>query len=184
MTLTYSKMLALETRAPDFSLPDAVSGKIIKLKNIHSNTATVVMFISNHCPYVKHIRTELIKLARDYQSKGIVFIAINSNNATEYPEDSFDKMREVAEFLDYPFVYLYDETQEVAKAYNAECTPDFYIFDGGLRCVYRGRLDAATPGNTIPVTGKDMRAALDAVLKGQPVHPDQHPSMGCNIKWR
>ena len=183
MTLTYSKMLALETRAPDFSLIDAVSGQTIELQNIKSDIATVIMFICNHCPYVKHIRTELIKLAGDYQSRGIVFIAINSNNAIEYPEDSLDKMREVAEFLDYPFVYLYDETQEVAKAYGAECTPDFYIFDDGLRCVYRGRLDAATPGNTIPVTGHDIRAALDAVLTGRPVDPDQHPSMGCNIKW-
>ena len=184
MALTNSSMLPLQTIAPDFSLPDAVSGKTFALKDLKSDVATVIMFICNHCPYVKHVQTELVKLANAYEAKGVAFIAISANDVEEYPQDAPDKMREVAESLHYPFVYLYDESQKVAKAYHAECTPDLYLFNGDLRCVYRGRLDDSTPGNNIPVTGKDMRTALNALLAGQPIDENQHPSMGCNIKWR
>lgn len=184
MTLTNSSMLPLQTIAPDFNLLDTVSGKFFSLNDLKSDKATVIMFICNHCPYVKHVQHELVKLANDYQPKGISFIAISANDTTEYPQDAPDKMREVAQALHYPFVYLYDETQEAAKAYHAECTPDFYLFGGSLRCVYRGRLDDSSPGNNIPVTGKDLRAALDALLAEKPINENQHPSMGCNIKWR
>jgi len=142
------------------------------------------MFICNHCPYVKHVQSELIKLAKDYQAKGVSIIAINANDAVNYPDDAPAKMKEVALQLGYPFPYLYDETQAVAKAYQAACTPDFYIFDGNLKCVYRGQLDEARPKNAIPVTGKDIRAALDSLLAGQPVNSEQKPSIGCNIKWK
>lgn len=183
MSLVASNMLALQTLAPDFTLPDAVSGKTFSLKDLKSEIATVIMFICNHCPYVRHVQHELVKLANDYQPLNVAFIAINSNDVEAYPEDSPDKMREVATRLHYPFVYLYDQTQEVARAYHAACTPDFFIFDKELRCVYRGRLDASTPGNAIPVTGKDLRDALNALLVGQPVSYHQNPSMGCSIKW-
>jgi len=184
MTLTNSSMLPLQTIAPDFNLLDTVSEKKFSLNDLKSDNATVIMFICNHCPYVKHVQHELVKLANDYQPKGISFIAISANDAEQYPEDSPEKMHQVAQNLNYPFVYLYDETQQVAKAYRAECTPDFYLFDDELHCVYRGRLDASTPGNNVPVTGRDLRLALDALLIGQPIDKNQHPSMGCNIKWR
>lgn len=184
MALTSSSMLALQTIAPDFILPDVVSGKMVSLKAVQSSIATVIMFICNHCPYVKHVQGELINLAKDYKEKGVAFIAINANDVSQYPEDAPDKMRAVAESLAYPFLYLYDETQQVAKAYHAECTPDFYVFDGDMRCVYRGRLDDSRPGNAIAVTGKDLRGALNALLAGQPIDEKQYPSVGCNIKWR
>ncbi len=184
MALTPSRMLPLGTPAPDFRLPDTASGKTLTLSELKSDKATVLMFICNHCPYVKHVNPELIRVAHDYQPKGVSFIAISSNDAANYPEDAPDKMRETAVRLGYPFAYLYDESQAVARAYQAACTPDFYVFDGELKLVYRGRLDGATPGNAVPLTGQDLRAALDAVLAGRPVNPDQKPSMGCNIKWK
>lgn len=181
---TPSTMIPLGSKAPDFKLIDAVSGNMLALQDLKSNIATVIMFISNHCPYVKHIRKELIKLAKEYQAKGIAFIAIGSNDAKKYVEDSPQRMREVAKELDFSFPYLHDETQAVAKAYHAACTPDFYVFDKDLKCIYRGQLDDARPGSQKPVNGKDIRAALDNVLTGKPVNPEQKPSQGCNIKWK
>ena len=142
------------------------------------------MFICNHCPFVKHIQTELVNLGREYPPKGISIIAISSNDVSDYPEDSPDKMKQRAKSLGYTFPYLYDETQEVARSYDAACTPDFFVFDQDLLCVYRGQLDDSRPGNNIPVTGKDLRSALDAILSGHKVNPDQRPSVGCNIKWK
>jgi peroxiredoxin len=184
MALTPSTMLPLNTIAPDFQLLDTVTGQKKSLSTLKSETATVIMFICNHCPFVKHVQGELVGLAHDYQPKGIGFIAISSNDPGAYPEDSPQKMAAVAKELNYPFPYLFDETQEVAKSYQAACTPDFYVFDGKLRCVYRGQLDASRPGNAIPVTGKNLREALDTLLRGHPISPDQKPSMGCNIKWK
>jgi peroxiredoxin len=177
-------MLALGTPAPAFTLPDTVSGKMMSLVDLKSDRATVVMFICNHCPYVKHVQTQLVKLAQDYQPQGVVFVAISSNDVAQYPEDGPEAMKADAERLGYPFPYLFDETQQAARAYQAACTPDFYIFDGRLSLVYRGQLDGARPGNQIPVTGQDVRAALDNLLAGRPVNPEQWPSVGCNIKWK
>jgi thiol-disulfide isomerase/thioredoxin len=154
------------------------------LQAVKSDMATVIMFICNHCPYVKHVSHELANLAKDYQAKGISFIAISSNDVETHPDDAPDKMKQTAHDWGLSFPYLYDETQEVAKAYQAACTPDFYIFDAELRCVYRGQLDDSRPNTDIPVTGKDLRAALDAILADEPVNPEQKPSMGCNIKWK
>jgi thiol-disulfide isomerase/thioredoxin len=184
MAATPSTMMPLGTVAPDFSLLNVITGEMVTLQNLKSDKATVIMFICNHCPYVKHVQAELVKLANHYQSQGVSFIAINSNDAVNYPDDAPDKMKEVAQQLGYPFPYLYDETQEVAKVYQAACTPDFYIFDSYLKCAYRGQLDGSRPKNDIPVTGKDMREALDAMLAGQSVDPVQTPSLGCNIKWK
>lgn len=184
MVATPSTMIPLGIKAPEFSLPDTVSGKTISLNQYRSDKATVVMFICNHCPYVKHVNQELVRLANDYQKKGVAFIAINANDVKNYPDDAPDKMKAVAEQLGYPFPYLYDESQEVARVYSAACTPDIYIFDGDLRLVYRGQLDDSRPHNDEPVNGKDVRQALDAVLSGQPVDPNQKPSMGCSIKWK
>ncbi len=184
MALTQSNMLPLGTKAPDFRLPDTVSGKEMTFADVKGARGTVVMFICNHCPYVKHVNDELVRLANDYLPKGIGFVAISSNDVENYPDDSPDKMREQALALGYPFPYLYDETQEVARAYDAACTPDFYLFDADDRLVYRGRLDDSRPGSDVPVTGKDLRAALDALLAGKPIPEPQYPSMGCNIKWK
>lgn len=184
MAVTPSNIMPLGTIAPDFTLPDTVTGRMMSLHELKSDIATVIMFICNHCPFVQHVQHELVRLANDYQPKGISFIAISSNDVVGYPDDAPDKMKEVAQRLGYPFPYLYDETQEVAKAYDAACTPDFYIFDKDLKCVYRGQLDDSRPGNLIPVTGRDIRAALDSILRGEPVNPDQKPSVGCNIKWK
>ncbi|MFU8844515.1 MAG: thioredoxin family protein [Bacteroidales bacterium] len=184
MAETPSKMNPLGFTAPDFKLPDVTTGKTCSLGELKSDKATVVMFICNHCPFVKHVNAQLVALANDYIPKGVSFIAISSNDAVNYPEDSPEKMEEVATRLKYPFPYLYDESQEVAKAYDAACTPDFYIFDPLMKCLYRGQLDESRPGNNKPVTGKDLRAALDAILGGQPVSNDQRPSIGCNIKWK
>ncbi len=184
MALTESNMLSLGTKAPDFVLPDTVSGKDIALKDVASDQATVIMFICNHCPYVIHVNEEIVRLAKTYQSKGVAFVAISSNDVDNYPQDSPDKMKVLAEKEGYTFPYLYDESQEVAKAYDAACTPDFYVFDGDLRLVYRGRLDESRPKTDIPLTGKDLRAALDAILAGRPVPEKQYPSAGCNIKWK
>lgn len=184
MSLTPSTMVKLGTYAPDFSLPDTISDKTLSLQSLKSNQATVIMFICNHCPYVKHVQPELIKLANDYIPKGISFIAISANDAAHYPDDAPDKMKETAKKLKYPFPFLYDESQAVAKSYQAACTPDFYIFDHELKLVYRGQLDDSRPGNNIPLSGNDIRTALDAILKDIPINADQKPSIGCNIKWK
>ena len=184
MVETPSSMVPLGTTAPYFSLPDTASGKMLSLDELKSDQATAVMFICNHCPFVKHVQAQLVELANDYGPKGVSFIAINSNNVNSYPEDSPDNMKKVAERMGYGFPYLYDETQEVAKAYKAACTPDFYIFDGELELISRDK-DLVNPtGSRIQVTGKDMRAALDNILAGEPVSPQQRPSVGCNIKWK
>jgi len=184
MVETASHMIPLGTLAPDFNLLDVISHQKVSLKSAEPRRATVIMFISNHCPFVQHLEAGLIQLANDYQPKGVRFIAISANDAVQYPEDGPDKMKERAVAQHYPFPYLYDESQSVAKAYNAACTPDFYIFDQDLSCVYRGQFDDSRPGNTIPVTGNDLRAALDALLLGRKLDDHQKPSIGCNIKWK
>lgn len=184
MAKTPSSMIPLGTQAPDFVLYDVVSEKMVSLSSLRSPVATVICFICNHCPFVIHINAGLIAVANDYQKKGVQFIAICSNNAETYPEDSPQRMKETAEILHYPFPYLWDETQAVAKAYHAACTPDFFMFDAALRCVYRGQMDDARPSNDIPVTGYDLRQALDNVLSNQAVTTLQKPSLGCNIKWK
>jgi len=184
MAQTPSNMLPLGTRAPGFSLADTVSGKSLSLDALKGGKGTVVMFICNHCPFVKHVNGELVRAAKDYQSRGISFIAISANDVENYPEDGPDKMKAAAKQLGYPFPYLHDETQAVAKAYQAACTPDLYLFDGELKCVYRGQLDDSRPGNGKPVNGKDLRAAMDALIAGMPIDPAQKPSVGCNIKWK
>ncbi|NKB46191.1 MAG: redoxin domain-containing protein [Legionellales bacterium] len=184
MALTPSNMLALGTPAPDFTLPDTISQTDVSLANIKSDIATVVMFICNHCPYVKHLQQALVDIANTYQAKGIAFVAISANDVENYPDDAPDKMRDIAKHYHYPFPYLYDETQAVAKAYKAACTPDFFIFDQTLQCVYRGQFDDSRPGNDTLVTGRDLRQALDHLLVGEPVSSEQRPSVGCNIKWK
>jgi thiol-disulfide isomerase/thioredoxin len=184
MARTESNMIPLGSKAPSFSLPDAVSGRTFSLEELASEKATVVMFICNHCPFVKHVQEQLVQLAQDYQAQGVSFIAINSNDAEAYPDDSPEKMKEVAEALGYPFPYLFDETQAVARDYRAACTPDFYLFDGERKLAYRGQLDDSRPENGIPVTGQSLRDALDRVLEGKPVSSEQKPSIGCNIKWK
>jgi len=184
MALTESNMLNLGTNAPDFTLPDTVSGKAISLSEIRSDKATVIMFLCNHCPYVIHVNPEIVRLAKEYLEKGAGFVAISSNDVAKYPQDGPEEMKKHAARIGYPFPYLYDESQDVARAYDAACTPDFYVFDGKMRLAYRGRLDGARPGNGIPLTGKDLRAALDAVLAGEPAAEKQYPSAGCNIKWK
>lgn len=184
MALTPSNMIPLGTIAPDFTLPDTVSGTSYGLQQLKGKQGTMVMFICNHCPYVKHINSQLVKLANDYPPKGINFIAISSNDATAQPDDAPDKMKELAQKEGYPFPYLYDESQAVAKAYDAACTPDFYIFDADLKLVYRGQLDDSRPSNNKPLTGSDIRIALDALLNGTAISPRQKPSIGCNIKWK
>lgn len=184
MVQTPSNMLALGTIAPDFSLPDTISGKTLTLDQLKSDKATVVMFICNHCPFVKHVNEGIVSLASDYQSKGVSFVAISSNDVENYPEDSPEKMKAYAARLGYPFPYLYDESQDVARAYKAACTPDFYLFNAQMELVYRGQMDSSRPNSGIPVTGDDLRAALDNVLAGKPVNPEQRPSLGCNIKWK
>lgn len=189
MAATPSTMLTLGTTAPDFNLPDtAAGGKRVSLKDFAGKKALLVMFICNHCPFVKHVRAEIARLAREYQAKGVGVAAISSNDAEKYPDDAPARMTEEARAAGYTFPYLYDESQAVAKAYRAACTPDFYVFDGQRRLVYRGQLDESRPpkpgATATPVTGKDLRAALDAVLAGKPVNPRQLPSIGCNIKWK
>lgn len=184
MSLTESKMIELGVKAPDFKLPDTVSGKEIALADVASEKATVVMFICNHCPYVIHVNPELVQVAKDYSKKGVSFVAISSNDAKIYPQDGPDKMKEHAKKEGYPFPYLYDESQEVAKEYDAACTPDIYVFDGDMKLFYRGRLDGSRPGNNIPLTGADLRSALEAVLNDENPPEKQYPSAGCNIKWK
>jgi peroxiredoxin len=184
MVETPSTMVPLGSKASDFSLPDTISGKMMSLEELKSEQATVIMFICNHCPYVKHVQNQLVELANDYTPQGVAFIAISSNDAEGYPEDAPDRMQEVALQLGYPFPYLYDDSQDVAKAYKAACTPDFYIFDQDMKLVYRGQMDGSRPNSDVPVTGEDLRRALDNVLAGKPVDPHQVPSLGCNIKWK
>ena len=184
MALTESNMLPLGTKAPDFTLPDTVSDELCSLEDLKSDKTTVIMFICNHCPYVLHVNAEMVNLANEYIEKGVSFIAISSNDVARYPDDAPDKMKETALNEGYPFPYLYDESQEVAKAYDAACTPDFYVFDARMKLVYRGRLDNSRPKTEIPLSGADLRAAIDAVLAGLPASEKQYPSAGCNIKWK
>ena len=184
MAYTESNMLPLGSDAPPFALPDTVSGKMIRLDDIASDKVTVVMFLCNHCPYVIHVNDEIVRIANEYIPEGVSFVAISSNDVVNYPEDGPDKMKTVAEKLKYPFPYLYDESQNVARAFDAACTPDFYVFDKYLKLAYRGRLDDSRPKNTNPLTGKDLRNAIEALLLGLPVAEKQYPSAGCNIKWK
>ena len=183
MALTPSTMLPLGTPAPDFNLPDT-NGKLVALEDFNASPALLVVFMCNHCPYVIHLRTGLAQLARDYATRGVAIVGINSNDAKNYPADSPAKMKEEVTNAGYTFPYLYDESQAVAKRYRAACTPDFFLFSRSRRLVYRGQFDASRPGNGIPVTGKDLRAALDAVLAGRPTSELQAASIGCNIKWK
>lgn len=184
MSAVNSTMLELGTKAPKFSLEDVISGKTYDLKKFRGNKALLVIFICNHCPYVKLIKESLVEYATDYMPKGVGIVAISSNDVVNYPQDAPDKMKEDAEAFGYPFPYLYDETQEVAKAFKAACTPDLFLFDEALELVYRGQFDDARPGNNIEPTGKDLREATDKVLSGEMVPEDQKPSIGCNIKWK
>lgn len=185
MAYTESNMLPLGTLAPDFELLEPATGQTVRLHDIPPGRATVVMFLCNHCPYVLYVNPEVVRIAHDYKPQGVSFVGINSNDADNYPEDGPDKMPAHAQAVGYKFPYLYDETQEVARAYDAACTPEFYVFDSERRLVYRGQLDPSRPKrNPIPSTGEDLRAALDAVVTGQPVSMMQRPASGCNIKWK
>ena len=184
MARTPSTMLPLGTPAPDFELPDTSGGRIISLSDFSDKSALLVMFICNHCPFVKHVRSELARLGIDYLSREVGIVAISSNDVVNYPEDSPARMAEEARDAGYGFPYLFDESQAVALAYRAACTPDFFLFNKQHQLVYRGQLDDSRPGNGIPVTGKDLRAALDSVLANKPIAAEQKPSLGCNIKWR
>lgn len=177
-------MLELGTKAPDFSLQDVVSGKVISLGTFSGKITLLVMFICRHCPYVAHVRNELAKLGKDYALKSIGIVAISSNDAIRYSEDSPQGLKAMAKELKFTFPLCYDETQETAKTYSAACTPDFFLFDSSRKLVYRGQLDDSRPGNSKPVTGRDLRAAIDALLALMPINPDQKPSVGCNIKWK
>ncbi len=184
MVRTPSTMVPLGTPAPAFSLPEPATGRTVSLEDFRDAPALLVVFLCNHCPYVKHIRHALAGFARDYQAKGLALVGINSNDAAGYPDDAPDKMAEEVRQVGYTFPYLYDESQEVARAYRAACTPDFFLYDRERRLVYRGQFDDSRPGNGIPVTGRDLRAAADAVLAGRPAPAEQKPSLGCNIKWK
>jgi len=184
MARTPSNMLPLGTKAPDFELPDTVSGKDLSLEAVGGTAGTVIMFICNHCPFVKHVNPEIVRLARDYEDSGIGFAAISSNDVEYYPDDHPDKMKATAAEEGYSFPYLYDASQETAHAYQAACTPDFYLFGPDLKLVYRGQLDSSRPGNDMPLNGEDLRHALDCLLEGRPIPEDQKPSIGCNIKWK
>jgi len=183
MSLTPSTMLPLGTEAPDFRLPDP-SGRLVARDDLADAKGLLVAFICNHCPYVKHIRAGLAAFARDYAARGLAIVAINSNDVATHPEDAPPRMAEESKRAGYVFPYLYDETQAVAKAYRAACTPDFFLFDGARRLVYRGQFDASRPGSSVPVSGRDLRAAADAVLAGRALAGEQTPSIGCNIKWK
>jgi len=184
MALKESRMVALGSPAPDFALPDVVTGRTVRLADFASAPALLVAFICNHCPYVKHVRAGFVAFAREYQPKGLAVVAISANDPAAYPDDSPEAMAREAKNAGFTFPYLYDETQAVARAYEAICTPDFFLFDRDRRLVYRGRFDASRPGSNVPVTGADLRAAVDALLAGRPVPAEQHPSMGCSIKWK
>ncbi|MEZ4802405.1 MAG: thioredoxin family protein [Gelidibacter sp.] len=184
MAQTASTMLPLGTKAPDFKLLDTVTGDNVRLEDCSGLNGTVIVFICNHCPFVKHVNPELVRIAKDYKPKGINFIAISSNDVEKYPQDGPDNMKETAKNEGYIFPYLYDSSQQIAKAYDAACTPDFYVFDDRLELIYRGQMDDSRPSNDIPVDGKDIRNALNALLNKQPVNKNQKPSIGCNIKWK
>jgi peroxiredoxin len=184
MVETPSEMLPLGTKMPGFSLKDAVTGKTVTDRDASGEKATLVMFICNHCPFVKHVMDELGRIAGDYIPKGAAVVAINSNDVASHPEDKPENMKKLAASKGWRFPFLFDETQEVAKAFNAACTPDFFLFDAKGGLAYRGQLDDSRPGNAVPVTGKDLRSALDAVLAGKPAARVQRPSIGCNIKWK
>jgi peroxiredoxin len=184
MAKTLSTMLDLGTTAPEFTLPDVVSGKTMTRGDFADSKALLVMFICRHCPFVKHIEQELARLGRDYASQDVAMVAISANDAAEYPDDAPESLKEMAEQLGFSFPFLYDGSQSVAKAYSAACTPDFFLFDQSRKLVYRGQLDDSRPESGMPVTGKDLRAAIDAVLGDEVVNPDQRASIGCNIKWK
>jgi peroxiredoxin len=179
-----STMLALGTRAPGFELPDVVTGRTVSIRDFDGKRALLVMFICRHCPYVRHVRGELARLGRDFDGSDLATVAISSNDPAAYPEDAPESLAEEARGAGYVFPYLFDESQEVAKAYSAACTPDFFLFDADRALVYRGQLDDSRPSNGLPVTGKDLRAAIDAVLSDTPVSENQRASIGCSIKWR
>jgi peroxiredoxin len=183
MVLTASTMLELGAPAPSFALPDT-TGATVRLQDFDGTIGLLVVFLCNHCPYVRHVQAELAAIGRDYMDRGVAMVGINANDAVAYPQDSFERMGEEAARVGYPFPYLYDENQEVAKAYHAACTPDFFLFDRDRRLVYRGQLDDARPGREVPVTGRDLRQAVEFLLAGQPIPEPQQPSMGCNIKWK
>ncbi|MCG2419397.1 thioredoxin family protein [Aequorivita sp. F47161] len=184
MARTESKMLPLGTKAPDFTLIDSVTNKPVSLNHIQGEKGTVIMFVCNHCPYVKHVIDELVRVSNDYRVTGFGFVAISSNDIVKYPKDAPAEMWRTARKHNFSFPYLFDETQKVAKAYDAACTPDLYLFDDELKLVYRGQLDDSRPGNGIPVNGRDLREAIDNILNNNPQRKDQKPSMGCNIKWK
>ncbi len=184
MALTPSTMLPLGTTAPEFSLTDVVTGETVTLQSFDGAKALLVMFICRHCPYVKHVRNELAEIDHDYANSELAIVAIGSNDADEYPDDAPDKLAGLAEEMGFSFHFCYDEPQETARAYTAACTPDFFLFDADHKLVYRGQLDDSRPGNGIPVSGRDLRAAIDAVLNDMPVSIEQTPSIGCNIKWK
>ena len=184
MVRTASTMLALGTRAPACALPRVDDGRVLALRDLAGAPATLVIFLCAHCPYVKHVAPALAALTTEYLARGVAVVGISSNDAQAYPDDAPEALATDAALRGYRFPYLYDESQAVAKAYHAACTPDFYVFDGELRLAYRGQFDASRPRNDRPVTGADLRAALDAVLAGTPVPTPQYPSIGCNIKWK
>jgi len=184
MARTASNMIPLQTKAPEFELMDTVSGKMMSLRQLKGDKGTVIFFICNHCPFVIHVNEELVKIANKYSLKGVSFIAVSSNDIENYPQDGPGLMQSNAKQNNYPFPYLFDETQEVAKAYDAACTPDTYVFDEDLSLVYRGQIDESRPGNGVVVSGKDLRAALDALLEGKIISASQKPSIGCGIKWK
>lgn len=184
MAETPSTMLPLGTPVPDFQLLEPATGKVVRKEDLDTERGILVVFLSNHCPYVKHIAHELADFAREYMDRGLAVVGIMSNDVEGYPADAPDRMVEEVRSRSYPFPYLYDESQEVAKRYRAACTPDFFLFDGNGRLAYRGQFDASRPGNEVPVTGEDLRAAADAVLAGRDIPDDQIPSVGCNIKWK
>jgi peroxiredoxin len=185
MALTASTMLPLGSKAPAFRLPDTdADGKLVSLDDFKNAPALLVIFLCNHCPYVKHVRHELAALAKDYQAQGVAVVGVSANDVVSHPDDGPEQMAKEKAAIGYTFPYLYDETQDVAMAYRAACTPDFYVFDGNQSLVYRGQMDGSRPGNDVTISGKDLRAALDAVLAGKAVSSDQKPSLGCNIKWK
>jgi peroxiredoxin len=184
MALTASTMLPLGTKAPDFELPDVVSGKLISLADYTGKQAILLIFLCQHCPFVKHIKAQLAQLSQDYASSNLKIIAISSNDVSTHPDDAPEHLQAMAQELSLTFPICYDESQEVAKAYTAACTPDFFLFDASLQLVYRGQLDDSRPSNGKPVTGADLRAAIEAVLAGKAVSTEQKPSVGCNIKWK
>jgi peroxiredoxin len=184
MARTESSMMELGTPAPEFILNDVVTGEETATLSVAGTKGLLVMFICRHCPFVKHLEKALAQVGTDYAGTGLGIVAISSNDAAKYPDDAPESLARQARELGFRFPYLYDEQQEAARAYDATCTPDFFLFDGAMKLVYRGQFDDSRPGNEIPVTGKDLRAAMDALLSGQPINPDQKPSLGCNIKWK